>query len=445
MPQILVVDDEENIRKVIGGLLKKNGFTSITYAANGVEGYEAVEDENIDLIISDVNMPVMDGLALFEKVKERGIPFIILTAYGTIETAVNAIKNGVYDFIAKPFDEKNLIDTVKKALEENGKNSLELADGSVEDVFFRTSDAGLMKIKESLGRIVNTKAGILIIGETGTGKGLLAGIIHRASPERDKPLIKVNCSAIPDNLIESELFGYAKGAFTGAVSEKPGKFEMADGGTLFLDEIGELKPDMQSKLLSVLQEKEVTRLGENKVRKIDARIIAATNINIKEAIEQKKFREDLYYRLNIVEFKLPALRERKEDIASLTEFFTAKYAKEFGIKKKSFEAAAMEKMKNSTWPGNVRELENTVQKISIMEKEEVITAAVLDNYMRKEDKPLCAGEGTLIDAGREEKAKKECEMIKDALIKTANNKTKAAELLGISRRTLLYRIKEYGV
>ena len=444
MPIILVVDDEENIRKVIGGLLKKNGFTSITYAANGAEGYEAVEDENIDLIISDVNMPVMDGLALFEKVKDRNIPFIILTAFGTIETAVNAIKNGVYDFIAKPFDEKNLIDTVRKALEEKGKNSLELSDNGAEEIFFRTLDVTLLKIKESLGRVVSTRAGILIIGETGTGKGLLANIIHQASPDKDKPFIKVNCSAIPDNLMESELFGYVKGAFTGAGTDKPGKFELADGGTIFLDEIGELKPEMQSKLLSVLQEKEVTRLGEHKVRKIDVRIIAATNINIKEAILEKKFREDLYYRLNVVEFKLPALRERRNDIAVLTGFFAAKYAKEFGIKKKVFDPGAVEKFKNAPWPGNVRELENIVQKVSIMEKDEVITAEMLDNYMRASDKAVAAG-GTMIDAGREEKSKIEREMIKEALVKTGNNKTKAAEELGISRRTLLYRIKEYGI
>jgi DNA-binding NtrC family response regulator len=445
MPKILVVDDEENIRKVLSGLLKKNGYTSVLTAADGIKALEIVNDDNIDLIISDIEMPAMDGLELFLKVKDTGIPFIILTAYGTIETAVNATKNGVYDFIAKPFDEKNLIDTVNKALREYGRNGLEISPGSIDELFFASTNEKIARIKENMNRVVNTRAGILILGETGTGKGLLANILHYLSPEKERPFIKINCSAIPENLIESELFGSMKGAFTGAVTDKPGKFETADGGTIFLDEIGELRMDLQVKLLSVIQEKELTRLGENKARKIDVRIIAATNIDIHAAIAEKKFREDLYYRLNVVEFTLPPLRERKDDILSITEYFTEKYSKEYSLQKKSFDPGARELLCGYRWPGNIRELENVIQKMLIMEKENVITEDVLKNYIKMADTAFEDAGASMIDAGKNERAKKEAELIKDALMKTDNNKTKAAELLGISRRMLLYRIKEYGI
>jgi len=294
-----------------------------------------------------------------------------------------------------------------------------------------------------LSRVINTRAGILICGETGTGKGVLAGIIHGLSVDKASPFIKVNCAAIPQGLIESELFGYVKGAFTGAAIDKPGKFELADKGTIFLDEIGELSPEIQAKLLSVIQEKELTRLGDVRVKKVDARVIAATNIDIKAAIEEKKFREDLYYRLNIVEFTLPPLRERSADIPALVNYFAGKYAAEFGTQIKEFDGAAFARLKSYQWPGNVRELENIIQKVSIMESETLITAEALGAYL----KSGVSGEtaATMFEAGREEKAKKEIELIKDALARTQNNKTKASELLGISRRTLLYRLKEYSM
>ncbi len=445
MAKILIVDDEVNIRKVLRGLLNKNGFDSITQAENGKDAFDLIQEENFDLIISDLNMPVMDGMQLFEKIKNEGIPFIILTAYGSIESAVAAVKSGVYDFIAKPFDEQNLINTVNKALKESVKGSLDLKAGSAEEFFFRTENKDILKIKENLDRVVKTKAGILIIGETGTGKGVLASIIHAQSPEKNAPLIKINCAAIPENLLESELFGYAKGAFTGAVTEKPGKFEMADGGTIFLDEIGELGMDLQAKLLTAIQEKETTRLGENKPRKVDIRIIAATNADMPALIAEKKFREDLFYRLNVVEYKIPPLRERKQDIPGLADYFAAKYAKEYDNPKKSFDAEASEHLCGYAWPGNVRELENVIQKLTIMEKENVVTKENLENYIKKEDAAYESGGATLFEAGKSEKAKLEAQLIKDAIAKTGGNKTKAAELLGISRRTLLYRVKEYGL
>jgi DNA-binding NtrC family response regulator len=442
MPKILIADDEENIRKVLKGLLAKNGYTNVLQAPDGLKALEIFQDENIDLIISDVNMPVMDGLEFFLKVKDSGVPFIVLTAYGTIETAVNAVKSGVYDFLPKPFDEKNLVDTVKMALKESGCNGPAAVSDTIEEIFFSSSHPEILRIKNILSRVINTRAGILISGETGTGKGVLAGIIHSLGVDKTSPFIKVNCAAIPSGLIESELFGYVKGAFTGAAIDKPGKFEMADTGTIFLDEIGELSIETQAKLLSVIQDKELTRLGDVKVRKTDVRIIAATNMDIKAAIDAKKFREDLYYRLNIVEFTLPPLRERAFDIPDLQKYFAEKYSAEFGTPKKEFDEGALSRLKSYAWPGNVRELENIVQKISIMEKESAVTADTLGLYL----KSRAAGAGSsMFEAGREEKSRMEITLIKDALSRTQSNKTKASELLGISRRTLLYRLKEYGM
>jgi two-component system, NtrC family, response regulator AtoC len=255
----------------------------------------------------------------------------------------------------------------------------------------------------------------------------------------------VNCAAIPASLMEAELFGYNKGAFTGASIDRPGKFELADGGTLFLDEIGELTTDMQAKLLAALQDRETTRLGGVKPVKFNARIIAATNIDIKDAIAGKKFREDLYFRLNVVEFRLPPLKERRDDIPQFIEFFVKKYSSEYGMEKKEFDSAAAEHMKNLPWRGNIRELENVVQKIMIMEKGSAVKKETLDNYIKAEGRVFGIKGGGMFEAAKSESAQKEAELIKAALDKTGGNKTKAAEELGISRRTLLYRIKEYGL
>lgn len=446
MPNILIVDDEENIRKVIRGLLARNGFDVILQAENGKKAFELIQDNNIDLVISDLNMPEMNGLELFDRVKDMDLVFIILTAYGTIDMAVGAIKNGVYDFIAKPFDEAELITTIKKALSERKSGSLDIKVSSgLEAMYFRTENADVVKIKQSLERVVKSGANVLLLGETGTGKGLMAKIMHELSPQKNAPFIKVNCAAIPANLMEAELFGYKKGAFTGASIDKPGKFEVADGGTLFLDEIGDMPMDLQAKLLSVLQDREATRLGDTRPVKFNVRVVAATNIDIKEAVNAKKFREDLYFRLNVVEFRLPALRERRDDIPQLLDYFMKKYSAEYGMEAKEFDAGAREFMKNAAWKGNIRELENVIQKILIMEKDRKITGEMLENYVKEEEKVFEGKEAGMLGAAKGEKAKKEIELIKEALARSGNNKTKAAEELGVSRRTLLYRIKEYGI
>jgi len=442
MENFLVVDDEENIRKVLKQLLEKNGYKNIFQAKDGLEALGIIENENIDVIISDINMPNLDGLQLYEKVKKYNMPFIILTAYGTIETAVNAIKSGVYDFISKPFNESELISTIKKALSENKSVNKDIVfDSDMEAAFFNSKNFEINSIKENLQRVAKTNANILVLGETGAGKGLLANAIHGLGNEKS-PFIKVNCAAIPENLIESELFGYVKGAFTGALIDKPGKFEIASGGTLFLDEIGELNNDLQAKLLNAIQDKEITRIGDVMPRKIDVRIIAATNVDIKKAIQEKKFREDLYYRLNIIEFNLPPLRQRKDDIFVFIDFFNKKYSMQYNLLPKKFTDEAISYIKEYSWPGNIRELENVIQKTIILESACEIDTNILEKYIKREENIKDTAE-TMFDKAEQEKIKKEIEIIKEALLKTGGNRTKAAELLGISRRTLLYRIKEY--
>lgn len=443
MARILVADDEENIRKVLKGLLVKNGFTDVVIARDGTEAYELISDGGIDLAISDVNMPGMTGLELFEKTREMVPVFIILTAYGTVETAVAAMKKGVFDFIPKPFDEEELVAAVKKGLAGAQSSRLDLeGSGDVAKLFFESDNQAIKKIKETLSRAATARANMLITGETGTGKGLLASVVHSISPDKTAPFIKVNCAAIPQPLLEAELFGYVKGAFTGASTDKPGKFELADGGTIFLDEIGEMAVEMQAKLLAAIQDKEVTRLGAIKPAKTDVRVIAATNVNVKEAVKAKKFREDLYYRLNVIEFDLPPLRERRGDIPAFAACFLEKYAAEYSLQKKTLSPGAQACLQERSFPGNIRELENIMQKVTIMESAAEVSAEAIAAYLAPEG-GACGGNGLAAAAG--EKAKKEIELIKEAFSKTGNNRSKAAEMLGVSRRTLLYRLKEYGI
>jgi len=443
MAKLLIVDDEDNIRKVLKQLLARNGFTDIIEASDGVEALEKINDNEIDLVISDINMPRMDGIALYEKAKKLGPVFIILTAFGSIETAVNMVKSGVYDFISKPFDESELVNTVKKAVSERCSSEMEIQySGGIEKIFFQSRHPEIEKINSVIDRVATTGGPVFITGETGTGKGLLAGIIHEKSG-RQGAFIKVNCAAIPETLMESELFGYRKGAFTGAACDKPGKFELAAGGTIFLDEIGELPNELQAKLLAALQDKEINRLGDTKPVKIDARVIAATNINIKEAIEKKTFREDLYYRLNVVEFAVPPLRERGEDVGLFINFFNKKYSDEYGIAQKKFTPEAVEYISECRFSGNIRELENVIQKLLIMEKDAEVTEDIAARYLSKAE---CKTDNSLMfRAGKDKKVEAEVSLIRQALEKTEGNRTKAAEILGVSRRTLLYRIKEYGI
>ena len=473
---ILVVDDEQNVRQLICKVLEKEGFTVLT-ACNGSEGLEVFHKNSIDLIISDIKMPEMSGIEFLHKVKEEepGIGFILITAFATTETAIDAIRSGAQDYITKPFDLKEIVTTVRKILltadsSDDLNYSLNESDESK-----TTSNSPLMQQVYRLARkVAVSDSTVLILGETGTGKEVISTAIHQWSRRCDKPMIKVNCGAIPDNLLESELFGYEKGAFTGASSSKPGRFEIADGGTIFLDEIGDISPQLQVKLLRVLQERTFERLGGIKPVTVNVRIIAATNKDLKEAVKAGEFREDLYYRLNVVPIQLPPLRERKEDIEDLVNVFLRSSAGISGCAVKSMSPEAMTCLKNYSWPGNIRELENIVERCVVITEDDIIGADSLppeiisytpasensssDSHSTQPDStvdtggtaytsPAAPADSTSKTADSLSSAidDRECEVIVKALKENGGNKTKTALALGISRRSLHRKIQKYAI
>ena len=475
---ILVVDDEQNVRQLICKVLEKESFTVLT-ACNGSEGLEIFHKNSIDLIISDIKMPEMSGIEFLHKVKEEepGIGFILITAFATTETAIDAIRSGAQDYITKPFDLKEIVTTVRKIL---------LTADSGDDLNYRLSDSDdskttsnspvMQQVYKLAKKVAVSDSTVLILGETGTGKEVISTAIHQWSRRCDKPMIKVNCGAIPDNLLESELFGYEKGAFTGASSSKPGRFEIADGGTIFLDEIGDISPQLQVKLLRVLQERTFERLGGIKPVSVNVRIIAATNRDLKEAVKAGEFREDLYYRLNVVPIQLPPLRKRKEDIEDLVNVFLRSSAGISGCAVKSMSPEAMACLKNYNWPGNIRELENIIERCVVITEDDIIGADSLppeiisyapetENSSDDIDKessqsvPLSHADGTAstppsasavstsktADSLSSAIDDREREVIVRALKEHGGNKTKTALALGISRRSLHRKIQKYEI
>src|SRR6202030_4068005 len=367
---ILVIEDEEKYRRVIGLHLSSAGF-EVKAAGTAEDGLKLAAD--VDLILTDLKLPGMDGLAFIEKVRSQNThtPVIVMSAFGTIENAVEAMKKGAVDFIPKPFSLDHLTVVVKKALEvrklRDENRELREALGQryqFENIIGRS--APMQDIFATITRVAGTRATVLLAGESGVGKDMIARAIHQHSPRSDRPFVKINCTAIPENLMESELFGYEKGAFTGANISKPGKFELADTGTVMLDEIGDVPANIQIKLLRVLQEREFERLGSNKTQHIDVRVIAATNRDLRVALEDGTFREDLYYRLNVVPIEILPLRERKEDIPYLARHFVEKLAPESGTHVTSITEAAIDKLMQYDWPGNVRELENVIERSLVM-------------------------------------------------------------------------------
>ena len=368
--RILVVEDEEKLRRVIELQLISAGF-DVDKAGTAEEGLKLVD--RADLVLTDLKLPNMDGLELLGLIRRQNaqVPVIMMTAFGSVETAVEAMKAGATDFLLKPFSLDHLMQVVNKALEvralrdENRALKEELGRRYEFDNIIGRSPP-MQEIFATIERVAPTRATVLLAGESGVGKDLIARAIHFHSPRRDRPLVKINCTAIPENLMESELFGYEKGAFTGAQTTKPGKFEQADTGTVFLDEIGDVPAAIQVKLLRILQEREFERLGSNETRHIDVRVIAATNQDLRAALEQGTFREDLYYRLNVVPLNIPPLRERKEDIPFLANHFVKKLAPDTGCRAESITDAAIEKLMAYHWPGNVRELENVIERSLVM-------------------------------------------------------------------------------
>ncbi len=444
--RILVVEDEEKLRRVVELQLVSAGF-DVDKAATAEDALKFVD--RADLVLTDLRLPNMDGLQFLGQVRRQNgqVPVIIMTAYGSVETAVEAMKAGATDFLLKPFSLDHLMQVVNKALEvralrdENRLLKEQLGRRYEYDNIIGRSEP-MQEIFATIERVAPTRATVLLAGESGVGKDLIARAIHFHSPRRDRPLVKINCTAIPENLMESELFGYEKGAFTGAVAAKPGKFEQADTGTVFLDEIGDVPAVIQVKLLRILQEREFERLGSNVTRHIDVRVVAATNQDLRAALEQGTFREDLYYRLNVVPINIPPLRERKQDIAYLANHFLRKLAPDAGSQVEGITDTAMEKLLNYHWPGNVRELENVIERALILCRGKQLDAAdvKLETAPRPRNQPdqHFLPEGMTLD-------QYEQEIIREALRRADGNKSHAARLLGLTRNALRYRLTQMGL
>jgi DNA-binding NtrC family response regulator len=449
--QILIVDDEKNQREMLEGFLTKQGYGAIA-AEDGQKALEKFKSGPIDLVLTDYRMPGMEGIQLLKEIKRLNpeAVVVLMTAYGTVGTAVATMKEGAYDYLTKPIDLDELLLLIQRvereiALgQENRELKEQLRDKFKVDFIISTSRQ-MGEALNLVGRVAQSQATVLILGESGTGKELIARAIHYSSLRADKPLIKVNCAALPDNLLESELFGHEKGAFTGAVARRIGRFEQADHGSIFLDEIGDLSPSLQMKLLRVLQEKEFERLGSNQIIKSDVRIIAATHRNLEEAIRQGTFREDLYYRLNVVTISLPPLRERKEDIPPLVEHFLKKYNRENRKNVTSLSREVRDLLMNYQYPGNVRELENIIERAVVLCRGETLTIQDLPLNLR-ESKVEAALEGAR-QSGNLPGALEEIErrMISSALERSSGVQTKAAADLGISERVLRYKMKKYKI
>ncbi|MBE9536026.1 MAG: sigma-54-dependent Fis family transcriptional regulator [Proteobacteria bacterium] len=443
---ILVVDDEESIRSTLSGILSDEGF-SVILAEDGTKALTAAREESPDLVLLDIWMPELDGMETLEKMKVEfpSLPVIMMSGHGTIETAVQATKLGAYDFIEKPLSIEKVLLSAKNALslhrlEEENRRLKEKYSGWQEMV----GESDVMKeLKEQVAIVAPSNAWALITGENGTGKELVANMIHRKSKRAGKPFVDVNCAAIPENLIESELFGHEKGAFTGAVNSKRGKFDLANEGTLFLDEIADMSLKTQAKILRILQEQRFERVGGSRSIKVDVRVIAATNKDLSEEISLGNFREDLYYRLNVIPFEIPPLRERTDDIPFLVEKFVKLYSAEAGCEVKSFDEEAMGVMKRYHWPGNIRELKNLVERLVIMTPGSKIEKSDLPPYVAGIEKKGKTFEkfGGL----KEAKAAFEEDFIRSKLEENDGNVTKTAEAIGLERTNLHRKIKSYGI
>ena len=450
--RILVVDDEQSMREFLEIFFRREGY-DVTTAADYESAQLAAESDDFDVVISDVQMPGRDGLALLRSVKESSpeTVVIMITAFATTESAIAAMKEGAYDYVTKPFKVDELRLVVEKALEkklltqENRRLRSELRHQARHRSLVGTSGA-MQRVYELVAQVADTKTNVLISGESGTGKELVARAVHEQSDRREQAFVAVNCGAIPGNLLESELFGHVKGAFTGAVQNKPGLFESADGGTLFLDEIGELPAALQVKLLRVIQDKSVRRVGGNTDRSVDVRIVAATNRDLAAEVEGGRFRDDLYYRLNVIQVVLPPLRDRMEDVPLLLRHFLEKYAAEFGKPVQAVADAALERILAHDFPGNVRELENTVERAVALTRGsrievEHLPPAVLRGRTRPGD-PRLPQSGVNLDEMVNEF---ERGLLREALQRSGGVKKKAAQILGISFRSFRYRLEKLGL
>jgi two-component system NtrC family response regulator len=454
METILIVDDEKNYPPILSAVLEDAGFETLT-AYSGPEALAVLEDSDVDLVLTDMKMPGMDGIELLERVKTKDpeLPVIMMTAHGTVEKAVEAMQKGAYSYLLKPFDNEQLILYVNKAnaMFRVVKENRNLRD-AVESRYSFGNIIGkskqMLAVFDTIRKVAPTVATVLVEGESGTGKELVAKSIHFNSPRRDKPFVAVSCSALAETLLESELFGHERGAFTGAVAAKKGRFELADGGTLFLDEIGELSPSLQVKLLRVLQEKVFERVGGVKQVAVDIRIIAATNKKLKQEVIKGHFREDLFFRLNVVHIVLPPLRERPEDIRSLTNHFIKKFANEHPIETpvRGIEREASRLFYEYSWPGNIRELENVIERAMILCPGDLIRISDLPNDFRNSANDVLYLDGIPSDANLNKTLDMiEKKMVERALKLTNHVQSQASELLGIGKSGLNWKIKKFNL
>ena len=450
-PKILIIDDDTSLRRVLEYNLLEAGY-AVAAAASGEEGLHLFTEVSPSLVITDMNMPGMSGMDVLKSIKERSPEtlVIMITAFGSVDIAVEAMKAGAYDYITKPFNRDELRLIVAKALQfsglavENLRLKIELSDRND----FRTiigSSAQMEKVFGIVRKVADTEASVLITGESGTGKELIARSLHAGSSRFSGPFVAINCAAIPRDLLESELFGHVKGAFTGAIKDKTGKFQLADGGTLFLDEVGELPLELQPKMLRALQERVVEPVGGNSQKKLDVRVVAATNLDIEKAIEDGVFREDLYYRLAVIPIHLPPLRQRRDDIPLLLRHFCAKH----GAGEVTFDKASLTLLTGYAWPGNVRELENLVERLLIMRSGDTITSEDLPEKIRSGAalNGTTAGSGCIINLPDEgyPLEQLEREVVVQALERNQWNQAAAARFLRIPRHTLIYRMEKYAI
>jgi len=449
-PIILIIDDDTSLRRVLEYNLQEAGY-AVGTAASGEEGLRLFNEVSPALVITDMKMPGMDGMQVLKTIKEKSPETLVImvTAFGTVDIAVEAMKAGAYDYITKPFNRDELRLTVARALEMNGlatenkKLKSELADRADLSAMVGSS-AAMERVFQVVRKVADTEASVLITGESGTGKELVARSIHAGSSRKVGPFVAINCAAIPRDLLESELFGHVKGAFTGAIKDKTGKFALADGGTLFLDEVGELPLELQPKLLRALQERTVEPVGGSKELKIDVRVVAATNLDIEKAIAEGTFREDLFYRLAVIPLHLPPLRQRRDDIPLLLRHFCAKHK----AATVTFDKQTLTLLANYGWPGNVRELENLVERLLIMRGGDTITAVDLPEKISKGGTSAAAaslsGVINLPDEGYSLE-QLEREVVVQALERNGWNQTAAARFLSIPRHTLIYRMEKYEI
>ena len=465
--RILIADDEEDIRWILETSLKKSGF-EVECAENGEDAVRKACEEAYSLILLDINMPDMNGFEVLTQLRNRKIdsPIIFITAQNTVSNAIDSMQLGAYDYLTKPFDLEEVKIFAERAIKNyDAGRKIRLSEDSEENISFEEivgSSPDMLNVYKLIGRTASKNITVLITGESGTGKELIARAIHYNSPGRKKRLVSVNISAIPKELIESELFGYERGAFTGATALKRGRFEEADGGTLHIDEIGDLSIDLQSKLLRAIEEKQIYRLGSEKPVSVDPRIIASTNKNLKDAVREGSFREDLFYRLNVISINLPPLRKRKEDISELLRHFLKKHSAEFGTEKKVFSREAEQLLITHNWPGNVRELENTIKRLLVLSPDSIISAKETKEAI---DSQTGCGETEVTERKTEELVhmmvensdfslqnvheqvigKVEKQLIETILAKTDGNMKQAATILGINRNTLSKKINDLGI